>query len=215
MRETEAAAAPTCEAEGKTAVYSCANGCGKTEGGEVIEALGHSWTVSYEWSEDGKSCTAIRSCANDEEHNMTSEATAKGVVAKEATCSSMGDTQYTAVFAADWAETQTTVRTDIAVNRDAHEWGEWKVVKEATYDEKGLKERECKLCDDKEYEDIPKLIRPSEPSAKPIPDATVIIDMTGRTEGESNPNTGAPAMGAFAVAALAAAAAVCGKKCRK
>ena len=41
MKETAAAVAPTCTAAGTTAVQSCANGCGKTEGGETVDALGH------------------------------------------------------------------------------------------------------------------------------------------------------------------------------
>ena len=43
MKETAAAVAPTCTAAGKTAVWTCANGCGKTEGGETIPAKGHSF----------------------------------------------------------------------------------------------------------------------------------------------------------------------------
>ena len=43
MKESAAKVEPTCEAAGKTAVYTCANNCGKTEGGEEIAALGHKW----------------------------------------------------------------------------------------------------------------------------------------------------------------------------
>ena len=41
MQKTADAVAPTCETTGSTAAYTCANGCGKTEGGETIDALGH------------------------------------------------------------------------------------------------------------------------------------------------------------------------------
>ncbi len=41
MQETTAAVAPDCENAGATAIFTCANGCGKTEGGEEIAALGH------------------------------------------------------------------------------------------------------------------------------------------------------------------------------
>ena len=115
--------------------------CGEKYGD--IDSDAHAWTVSYNWSEDGKACTATKACANNAEHNLTAEATVTSVVAKEANCSVMGDTQYTATFAADWAETQVTVRTDIAIDKDAHEWGEWKVVKEASYTEEGSKKRVC------------------------------------------------------------------------
>ncbi len=91
-----------------------------------------------------------------------------------------------------------------------HSFGEWKVVKEATYTEKGLKERVCS-CGEKETEEIPML---EKPAVKPIPDAAVIIDINGRTEGETNPNTGAPVfdMTFAGIAVLAAAAMVIGKK---
>ncbi|MBQ7939135.1 MAG: hypothetical protein IJ281_02010 [Clostridia bacterium] len=42
MQETAAAVAPTCTTTGKTAVLTCANGCGKTEGGEEIPVIPHS-----------------------------------------------------------------------------------------------------------------------------------------------------------------------------
>ena len=181
-----------------------------------IDKDAHAWTVSYDWSEDGKACTATKACANNAEHNLTAEATVTSVVAKEANCSAMGDTQYTATFAADWAETQVTVRTDIAIDEDAHEWGEWKVVREATYKEKGLKERECKLCEDKENDDIPKLKKPSKPSKpsdKPNPGVTVIVP-GNKGEEEKNPNTGAPVFDmTFAGAVVLAATAIfLGKK---
>ena len=181
-----------------------------------IDKDAHAWTVSYDWSEDGKACTATKACANNAEHNLTAEATVTSVVAKEANCSAMGDTQYTATFAADWAETQVTVRTDIAIDEDAHEWGEWKVVREATYKEKGLKERECKLCEDKETDDIPKLKKPSKPSKpsdKPNPGVTVIVP-GNKGEEEKNPNTGAPVFDmTFAGAVVLAATAIfLGKK---
>jgi len=41
MRETAAAVEATCTEAGKAAVLTCANGCGKTEGGEEVPATGH------------------------------------------------------------------------------------------------------------------------------------------------------------------------------
>ena len=43
MQQTTAAVEPTCTAAGKGAVLACANGCGKTEGGETIPAKGHTF----------------------------------------------------------------------------------------------------------------------------------------------------------------------------
>ncbi len=41
MKETAPAVAATCTEDGKTAVLTCANGCGKTEGGTTVAKLGH------------------------------------------------------------------------------------------------------------------------------------------------------------------------------
>lgn len=68
---------------------------------------------TYEWSEDGKACTATRILENDKTHVETTEATVTGKVTKAATCTDKGETTYTATFAADWATTQTKVIADI------------------------------------------------------------------------------------------------------
>ncbi len=211
---------PTCT-EGGYTTYTC-SACGDSYVADEVPALGHDWEVSYEWAEDGKSCTATRVCQNDAEHVETAEAAITSVVAKPATCVTMGDTQYTATFAEDWAETQHEAVTDIPVDENSHEWGEWKVVREATYEEKGLKERECKLCEDKENDDIPKLTKPSEPSKpskpsnKPNPGVTIIVP-GDKGEEEKNPNTGAPVfdMTFAGVVVLAATATVLEIKRRK
>ena len=66
MKQTAEAVAPTCEAAGKTAVLTCANGCGKTEGGVEIPAAGHDWkqtaaAVAPTCETAGK--TAVETCA--------------------------------------------------------------------------------------------------------------------------------------------------------
>lgn len=218
MQETEAAVAPTCEEAGKTAVLTCANGCGKTEGGDEVPALGHDWAdATYDWAEDGSACTATRVCKNDQNHTENATATEiKSEVAKPATCSAMGDTRYEAIFAEDWAHDYKAI-TDIPVDEDAHEWGEWVTTKEPTYSETGLKERECELCDEKEEQVIPKKNRPSSgngSSNKPNPGVTEIVPGKGE---EKNPNTGAPVfdLTAAGVVVLAATAAVLEIKRRK
>ncbi len=57
----------TCETPGTTAVYECANGCGKTEGGTTISALGHD--MQLKTAEVPATCetpgtTAVYECAN-------------------------------------------------------------------------------------------------------------------------------------------------------
>ena len=61
------------------------------------EPLGHDWgEPTYEWSRDNSSCTAKRVCRRDASHVETAEAE---ITEK--------DGILTAVFAVDWAETQT------------------------------------------------------------------------------------------------------------
>ena len=125
MELTSAQVDPTCTATGTKAVYTCANGCGCESGGEEIPALGHIWTVSYSFAEDGSSCTATRVCGRDESHVETATAKITSEITKNETCTTKGETTYIATFAEDWAETKTLEVED----RDAldHSW------KEATY----------------------------------------------------------------------------------
>ena len=67
MQQTTAAVAPGCETTGKTAVMTCANGCGLSEGGAEIPALGHDMqetavAVAPTCTTAGK--TAVKTCAN-------------------------------------------------------------------------------------------------------------------------------------------------------
>jgi Ni,Fe-hydrogenase III small subunit len=63
MQKTADEVDATCTEAGKTAVYTCANGCGKTEGGEVIPATGHSFGP---WVGEGDCTTTVtltRTCS--------------------------------------------------------------------------------------------------------------------------------------------------------
>ena len=95
-----------------------------------------------------------------------------------------------------------------------HSFGEWETVKEPSYFETGLKERECGVCGEKEEEVLPKKNRPSFGN-KPNPGVTDIIPDKG--EEEKNPNTGAPVfdLTAAGIIVLAATAAVLEIKRRK
>ena len=67
MQETSAKVEPTCETAGSTAVYTCANGCGKTEGGAVVDAKGHDMqetTAAVAPTCETAGSTAVYTCAN-------------------------------------------------------------------------------------------------------------------------------------------------------
>ncbi len=154
----------TCT-EAATYYMSCLCGANGTATFSNGEALGHDWgKAEYKWSEDALSCTATRVCKNDAVHTESAEAEVTGVKTKEPTCAAMGDTQYTAKFSVDWAETQVTVRSDVEIDPDAHDWGAWNVTKLPDYGEEGLRERECNnQCENKiQTEEIAALEMPEQ-----------------------------------------------------
>ncbi|MBQ6863700.1 MAG: InlB B-repeat-containing protein [Clostridia bacterium] len=72
MQETTAKVNATCEADGAEAIYTCANGCGKTEGGETIAKLGHAY-VGVVTTEPGCETEGVKTftCSNDASHVYT------------------------------------------------------------------------------------------------------------------------------------------------
>ena len=88
-----------------------------------------------------------------------------------------------------------------------HQFGEWIIVKQPTRTEAGEKVRYCKVCNLEQRMEIPRLSDNSQ---------TIHIVIGGdKNKGENNPETGAPAPNGFAaVAVLAAAAVILGKKKR-
>ena len=105
--------APTCTVAG-VKTFTCAT-CGGTKT-ESIPSTGHTYgAVTYNFADDGESCTASRVCANDASHVENATATISGEVTKAATCIAMGETTYTATFAEDWAATQTKTVADAAM----------------------------------------------------------------------------------------------------
>ncbi|MBQ8788511.1 MAG: hypothetical protein IJZ58_03245 [Oscillospiraceae bacterium] len=160
---------PTCSAMG-VKTYTCQHNAEHTKTEDIaINPDAHAWSVSYNWTDDGLACTATRACANNAEHNVVAEAEVTGVKTKEPTCSAMGDTQYTAKFAADWAETQVTTRTDVAINPDAHDWDAWKVTEYPTYGVAGKETRVCVINPEhKEYHELDALEMPKQEEADKV-----------------------------------------------
>lgn len=113
---------PTCTEPGNKEYWTCER-CGKhfsdengmTEITDVtIPATGHTWGEPvYTWNEDNTTCTATRTCNNDETHIATATATVTSEQTKAPTCTEMGETTYTATFSVDWAEKQTKTVMDI------------------------------------------------------------------------------------------------------
>ncbi len=74
----------------------------------------HEWgEPTYTWSEDGKACTASRTCSGDPAHTQNVQATVTGEQTKAPTCIENGETTYTATFKPAWAKEQTKTVADI------------------------------------------------------------------------------------------------------
>ncbi len=90
----------------------------------------HTWGEPvYTWSEDGKTCTATRTCKNDLSHTETATGTITGEQTKAPTETEPGETTYTAAFEESWATAQTKVIADIPAtgsewNAPEYEWSE-------------------------------------------------------------------------------------------
>ena len=134
LTRTEAKAA-TCTEDGNTEYWVCET-CGKyfsDADGEteikledtVIPATDHSYGEPvWNWSEDGKSCTAIFICANDETHKATPEVTITSKVKTAASCTEKGVTEYTATAEFDGKTyTDTKEITDIPATGHSYENG--------------------------------------------------------------------------------------------
>jgi|GEM_PF-4750336 len=84
--------APTCTERGYT-THVCSE-CQDTYTDTYVDALGHEYSATYEWSADGKSCKVVIICAVDSAHSATLDAVVTSSVKVDATTSSMGVTSY-------------------------------------------------------------------------------------------------------------------------
>ena len=152
---------PTCKDDGKEAVYTCANGCGATEGGEPIAALGHTfengvctacgdkdpdyvepekpgkpgWGNMWDWIFGGWWGDQEK-C----EHSYTSVVTAP-------TCTAKGYTTYTCSKCGDSYK-------DSYTDALGHTWDDGQVTKEATCTKDGEKSYTCDTCGSTKTETI-------------------------------------------------------------
>ena len=112
----------SCDTDGNTEYWSCLN-CekyfsdaeGKNEIEEdswVIPQYGHDWgEPTYDWADDYSTCTATRTCANDESHVETETVDASFKETTPATYDATGEGTYTATFTNEAFEEQTATVT--------------------------------------------------------------------------------------------------------
>ena len=84
--------APTCTERGYT-THVCSE-CQDTYVDSYVDALGHEYSATYEWSSDGKTCKVVIVCAVDSTHSITLDAVVASSVKVDATTNSMGVTSY-------------------------------------------------------------------------------------------------------------------------
>ena len=86
-----------------------------------IPALGHDWSEpDIKWAEDYSTATATRTCARDSAHVEAEVVNTTSEVTKEATCVTVGEVTYTAVFKNEAFGTQTKVVAEI--DALGHDW---------------------------------------------------------------------------------------------
>ncbi|MBQ4546681.1 MAG: hypothetical protein IJA17_05930 [Oscillospiraceae bacterium] len=197
--EVKGAKEATCTEKGYTGDTHC-KGCGaKLESGEEIAMLDH---------KGGKATCAEKAkcevCGNEYGEIDADAHTLKYETVKEPTCTEKGERKITCENGCGYEESEDIDALD-------HDWGEWKTVKEATTEEKGLEERECERCGEKESRETEKLDKPTNPS-RPSKPSKPDNDNDTDEEDEANPNTGAAVkygsvLGAVAIVAVAAFAA--------
>ena len=123
----EVAKVPTCTKKGTTlytAIFSESWATTQSKTVENIPATGHSWGEPvYTWSDDGKTCTATRTCEKDSSHTEPAKGSITDEQTKAPTCTEKGETTYTATFDVDWAEEQKKVVADIPATGHKYENG--------------------------------------------------------------------------------------------
>ena len=92
---------------------------------EVLDPLGHDWgEPSYTWAADNSAVTAKRVCKRDPSHVEEETVNTTSKVSKKATCTSKGETTYTAAFENEAFKTQTKTVANIDIDSNAHDWND-------------------------------------------------------------------------------------------
>ncbi len=103
----------TCSETG-IKLFTCSV-CGKTMTEDIpIDPEAHDWgKATYSWTDDNSTAIAIRKCRHDHKHVEVEEAVVTKEVTKPATCETVGETTYTAIFINSAFAAQTKTLADI------------------------------------------------------------------------------------------------------
>ena len=155
MQESTAAVQPGCETPGSTAIFTCSNGCGKTEGGDPISATGHNYVSSVidpTCTDQGYTSHTCTNCGDSYANNYIApngHSFGNWYVDKEATCVSKGSERR------DCENCTYCESKEIAAK--GHAWDNGIVTKEPTEDGSGTKVFTCNTCGETRTEVLPPL----------------------------------------------------------
>ena len=148
-----------CEHEGER--QSTCSECGETVT-EVVAPLGHDWGEwiidrAADYDHAGEKHRVCKTCGAESLHAeipqlICDHTNAVKDAAVAATCTADGLTE-----GSHCADCGKVLKAQETVPMLGHDWGEWKVVKEATATVAGSRERSCKTCGKTETETIAKL----------------------------------------------------------
>ncbi len=150
---------------------------------ESIAKLPHEHTFSPDWSKDEQNHWHAATCEHSNEvadkaahtygaWNVVREATEQQEGLRERSCTVCGFKQEESIaklphehtFSSDWSKDEqnhwhaaTCEHSNEVADKAAHTYGDWKVVREATEQQEGLRERSCTVCGFKQEESIAKL----------------------------------------------------------
>ena len=138
--------APTCDTDGSYDTIIYCSKCNSEISREttITPKIGHDYSITYEWSEDGKSCVATAICKNDSNHIVNENGTVSSEVKTPATCLDKGTTTYTASFTNELFETKSKDIEDISAN--GHSFTTYVSDGNATCLEDGTKTAKCDNC---------------------------------------------------------------------
>ena len=130
-KDEAASTKATCEADGKDVYVATAKDPDEKEhkGTQEIKlpAIGHKYgEPTFNWSEDGKECTATFTCENDKTHTQEEKCTVTKDAEKstDATCTEAGKAVYVATVKAPNGDTKYTKTKEVEVAATGHKYGE-------------------------------------------------------------------------------------------
>lgn len=129
----------TCDEDGWNEYETC-RGCDYSTY-KLIPALGHDYVASYEWSEDGKTCTAVAICSHDASHTFSENGVITSKVKVKPACLKMGTTTYSAGFNNKFFFGQTKDVVDIPAT--GHSFTNYVYQNDATVNSDGTERAYC------------------------------------------------------------------------